>query len=170
MSFSIWHDYGYGIDNYELKRNKSKITKETVNDLIDKCSQTPQELYERWQEDRCVEESTFFDDDGNFSQELFIKNVVNNTTEEKPRDEYICMLIQNAIQNKYNIRLDIIATESEYNTYNFALFLHETYPWYMNKEEKELTEEKLHQIINEFTQIVYKNPVKLSEISIENCG
>ena len=155
MSYSTWHDYGYGICTSNLKEEISLVG-------LMKLIQTAPKLYEKVK--KFIEE----DCDGQVMEPY---DLLDTYVEEYGENNYggLAEILYEVIKEVEKIELRV-SSDFEGNDY---LIYPPIYPWElanMDEKEKNLTEEKLNEIYCKYMHIVTDENLPVEYHSIENGG
>jgi len=148
MSCKTWIDYGYGfcLGNLILTDDTGKIDK-----FLDYAPEYKKRVFETFKESGITE--PYFED----YEEL---------------DQDYCLGVASLIKEVLNeyCGLEIFCSCENYENDKYVMYCRD-FPWNMSKEEKELTTEKLDEILS-IVSILFENPEDLSfgEVEAEGWG
>jgi hypothetical protein len=154
MSYSTWHDYGFGICVDDIKTTENKVF-----ELIHLAQNFTKEFYE-WIEN--------FREDGDPES---IAELITMDQIDEYEDRSCCMcglsvIIKRVIEECEDIRL--LACE-DFNCYHYLIFSMQ-YPWYMSEKEKNMTEKDVYDLFNKYVSILTDEFISIDYQEVENGG
>ena len=143
MSYSTWHNYGYGICVDDIKE-------EDVGKLQELLNHAPEfhATIQRWLTEANITEPTW-DDYMEFDQDLGLATLLQKVIEEAEG-------IQMTACNNF----DSVA----------YLLYSPSYPWQLKNSERDLTEEQIVQLFGRYVRILTDIPIDVDYQSVENGG
>ncbi len=145
MSFSTWHNYGYGICTSDLEIDSV----ERIEELLSLAPEYRKEIHD-WFEDCDNSEPTVddyldFDQDYNNGIAEILRVVIKEATgiEFSACDGFDCM--------RYLIYMP-------------------SYPWHMTDRDRTITEEELDEVLKKYVSIVTDSEIEIDYQEIENGG
>jgi hypothetical protein len=154
MSYSTWHDYGYGIcvDDIETTANK-------VFNLVHLAPNFTKEFYE-WIE-------TFREDgDPQSIAELITMDDINEYDDDSCCICGLGVIMKRVINECEGIDLLIC---DDFNGYNYLIFSMK-YPWYMSEKEKNMTEKDVYDMFDKYVSILTDEFISIDYQEVENGG
>lgn len=144
MSYHTWHTYGYGICTDEIKTTVDKI-----EELLKFAPKFKNEIHE-WFEDCDITEPTIED------------------YEEFDQDWYggIATILQSVISEVEQIELTYA---EDFNCVRYLLYSPQ-YPWNMQNNENNLTEDDIVNIFKKYVSILTDKSIIVDYQSVENGG
>lgn len=145
MSYSTWHNYGYGIctDDIEVE------SVERLEALLARAPDFRREIHEWMAEneidDPTVEDYYEYDDDGHYELATILRGVI-----------------------KEAIGIELCSCD-DCECKNYLIYMPD-YPWCHNDIDKSLNEEKLQAVFREFVAIVTGDKPIIEYQSVENGG
>jgi hypothetical protein len=154
MSYSTWHDYGFGICVDDIKATENKVF-----ELIHLAPNFEKEFYE-WIE-------TFREDgDPESIAELITMDQIEEYEDNSCCLRGLCVIIKGVIEECEGIR--ILACD-DFNGYQYLIFSMQ-YPWYMSDKEKNMTEKDVYDMFNKYVSILTDEFISIDYQEIENGG
>ena len=154
MSYSTWHDYGYGICVDDVK-----TTADRVFEFVHLAPNFEKEFY-KWIESlreegdpECISELITMDDIHEFE------------------DGYYCIrglgvIMKAVIEECEDIKLLVC---DDFNC-NYYLIFPMRYPWYMSEKEKNMTEKDIYDLFNKYVSILTDEFISVDYQEVENGG
>lgn len=147
MSYSTWHTYGYGIcvDNIETTAKKLLKLASMKEDVLKDVREYLDEIYPNGYKDEDLTLDDFEELEGDYCERgvtYVLYQVINEITVEFADD---------------------------YNGTPYILYI-PSYPWYMEENEKNLTEEDVENIFRKYVGILTDKPVIIDYYDVENGG
>ena len=145
MSYSTWHNYGYGICTADLKIDSvdrieqlltfAPVFHEEINDYFDDCDiQEP-----------TIEDYLEFDQDYCYGIAAILKEVCEEAT-----------------------GIEFCACD-DFNGNCYVIYM-PTYPWRMTERDQTITKEELNEIFNRFVPIITDTKFEIDYQEVENGG
>lgn len=145
MSYTSWHTYGYGICLSRLECDSMERMQKLL-ELAPKYHKSVQ----NWLKEQRIEEPEV-DDILESDQEYHLG---------------LATILQNVIQEAEDIRFTAC---DDYNSEPYLLY-EPSYPWNMLVQERNLTEEKLRQLLSKYVSILTDEVFEVDYCSVENGG
>ena len=154
MSYSTWHDYGFGICVDDIKTTEDKVF-----ELVHLAPNFEKEFYQ-WIEN--------FREDGDPES---IAELMTMDQIDKYEDRSCCMrglglIIKGDIEECEDIHL--LACDN-FNGCQYLIFSMQ-YPWYMSEKEKSMTEKDVYDLFNKYVSILTDEFVSIDYQEVENGG
>lgn len=154
MSYSTWHDYGFGICVDDIKTTEDKVF-----ELVHLAPNFEKDFYQ-WIEN--------FREDGDPES---IAELMTMDQIDEYEDRSCCMrglgvIIKGVIEECEDIHL--LACD-DFNGYQYLIFSMQ-YPWYMSEKEKSMTEKDVYDLFNKYVSILTDEFVSIDYQEVENGG
>ncbi len=145
MSYSTWHNYGYGICVDDIKtQDVSRLQ------ALLELSPEAKAKVESWLSELDIKEPSW-DDYMEFDQDFCLG---------------LATILKMVIEEAEGI--DLTACDN-YDSVAYLLY-QPMYPWYMDDTDRELTEEKVAEIFHRYTSILTDDPIDIGYQEVENGG
>lgn len=145
MSFSTWHNYGYGICTSDLKVDSV----ERIEALLEHAPEYKKEIHD-WFDDCDITEPTV-DDYLDFDQDY------NNG---------IAAILQAVIKEATGIEF---AACDNFDCMRYLIYM-PSYPWYMTDRDRSITQEELDEVLKKYVAIVTDSKLEIDFQAVENGG
>lgn len=139
MSYSTWHNYGYGISDFKT------INWNKLESLVLEESSLFEKLIDNFKENA--------DNYSDFIEYLKDEETVSEVLEDTYLNSTPLLILQKIIEAKHNIRLAVV-DDFDCNCY---LILCEGSPWNFNDTERSLTCEELSKILKQYCEAIDGN-------------
>ncbi len=145
MSYSTWHNYGYGICVDDIKTQDVS----RLRALLELAPEFKTKI-EGWLSESEVEEPSW-DDYMEFDQDFYLglATILKEVIEEA---EEICL-----------------TACDDYNSVSYLLY-QPMYPWNMDRMDRGLTEEKVAEIFRRYVNVLTDSPIDIDYQAVENGG
>ncbi len=147
MSYSTWHIYGYGVETSEI--NKEEVTVERIEKLLSLAPEFQKGIHQYFEE--CEINEPEIDDYFDFDQDYHHE---------------IAYLLKEVIEEDANI---FLSTCDSCDGEIFLLYP-PSYPWEMRGEERNLTEDKVKELLTKYLKIICDTIPEIDYCSCENGG
>lgn len=145
MSYSTWHNYGYGICTSEIKIDSV----ERIEDLLSHAPKYQKEIHS-WFKDCEITEPTV-DDYIEFDQDYYMG---------------LATILKEVISEAEDIEL---VACNDFDGIDFLIF-EPLYPWQMTEKDLGMTEEKIEQIFDKYASILMDEPITIEYQEVANGG
>lgn len=147
MSYSTWHIYGYGIcvDNIETTAEKLLKLASMKENVLKDVREYLDKIYPNGYKDEDLTLDDFEELEGDYCERgvaYVLYQVINEITVEFADD---------------------------YNGTPYILYV-PSYPWYMEENEKNLTEEDVKNILEKYVNVLTDEPIVIDYYDVENGG
>lgn len=145
MSYSTWHNYGYGICVDDIKE-------EDVGKLQELLNHAPEfhATIQRWLTEANITEPTW-DDYMEFDQDYYLG---------------LATILKEVIAEAEGI--DLTACDN-YDSIAYLLY-QPMYPWDMSESDRGLTKEKVAELFRRYASILTDTPIEVDDQAVENGG
>lgn len=147
MSYSTWHNYGYGIYTSDLIIDSV----ERIEELMSHAPEYRKEIHE-WFED-CDNTAPTVDDYLDFDQDY------NNG---------IAAILQEVIKEATGIEFTAC---DNFDCMRYLIYIYmPSYSWYMTERDRTVTQEELDEVLKKYVSIVTDSKIEIDYQEVENGG
>ncbi len=145
MSYTTWHNYGYGICVDDIKEQDVARLQELLNHAPEFHA-----TVQRWLAEAGITEPTW-NDYMEFDQDC---------------SSGLATLLQKVIEEAEGIQMTAC---DDYDSVSYLLY-QPSYPWNLMEQERNLTEQQIAEIVSRYVRILTSEPIDIDYQSVENGG